>query len=136
MLNEAYTFYRPGKDITCKAAVDLTGKRVVQITANRSGGGITPTTSNTDLQSLYVVGAPTAGGRVFGVVGYDVKAGQVVPIKRDGVIACTASGAIAAFAEVEARTDGKIQTKASGAAIGVVLNGCADAADAELLLYN
>lgn len=135
MLNEAYTFYRPGRDITCKAGAALTGKRLCAITGNRSGGGIVVTTSNTDLQSLYTVGAPSAGGRVFGVVGWDTAINLAVPVKREGVIAVTASGAIAAGALVEVLANGKIQTLANGLAVGMVMTAVADGADAEFLLF-
>jgi len=129
--NEAIPFYRPGQDITCKAGVALTGKRLCAITGNRSGGpGL-----GTDLQNLYVVGLPAAGGRVLGVVGYDVGAGDPVPVKREGVLPILTAGAIAAFAEVECDAQGRVITKASGVAIGVCLTGVGSGADAEIYLY-
>lgn len=134
MQNEAIPFYRPGKDVTCKAGVALTGKRLCAITGNRSSGPLFDP-ANTDLQGLYTVGLPAAGGRVFGVVGYDVAVGDPVPVKREGVLPVTASGAIAAFAEVEALADGRVQTLAAGTAVGFVCTAAADGGDAEVILY-
>lgn len=135
MLNEAYTFYRPGKDITCHADAALTGKRLCRITGNRTGGGIVAPLSNTDLQSVYTVGAPLAGGTIFGVVGYDVASGAVVPVKRGGIIAVTASGAIAAEGLVEVLANGKIVALTTGKPVGMVLTAVADGADAEFLMF-
>lgn len=129
--NEVIPFYRPGQDVTCKASVALTGKRLCAITGNRSGG---PGLSN-DLQNLYVVGLPAAGGRVLGVVGYDVGAGDPVPVKREGVLPIVAGANIAAFAEVEVDATGRVITKASGVAIGFCMTGVASGADAEIWLY-
>lgn len=137
MLNEAYTFYRPGKDITCKAGAALTGKRLCVISANRSGGGIatiTPTNTS-DLQNNYVVNLPAAGGTVFGVVGWDVAIGLSFPVKRGGILSVTASGAIAAWGEVEVLADGRIKALAGGNPVGRVLTAVADGADAEFMMY-
>jgi predicted RecA/RadA family phage recombinase len=136
-VNDAVVLYRPGQDITCKASVALTGKRLCMISGNRtSGAGAAGVgLSATNDGGNYQVGLPTAGGRVFGVVGYDVPSGGLVPVKREGVIPVTASGAIAAGAEVEALADGRVITRTTGIPIGVCYNGCANGEDAEIMLY-
>jgi predicted RecA/RadA family phage recombinase len=136
-VNDVVPVYRPGSDITCKASVALTGKRLCMISGNRTSGagnagvGLSATPDGGN----YQVGNPTGGGRVFGVVGYDTPSGGLVPVKREGVLPITASGAIAAGAEVEALADGRVITRTTGIPIGVCLNGCANAEDAEIQLY-
>lgn len=133
MLNEVLPFYRPGKDITCKATVALTGKHLCAIVGNRTSG---PGLASTDDAGVYQVGAPAAGGRVFGVVGYDVASGSVVPIKRGGILPVVTSGAVAAEAEVKVAADGTILTATTGArVVGVVHTAAASGADAEFEFY-
>jgi predicted RecA/RadA family phage recombinase len=136
-VNDCIALYRPGQDITAKASVALTGKTLCMISGNRtSGAGLAGVglDANPD-GGNYQVGLPAAGGRVFGVVGYDVPSGGLVPVKREGVLPVTAAGAIAAGAEVEVNAAGKVITRTTGIPIGVCLNGCANAEDAEILLY-
>lgn len=131
-VNDAVAFYRPGQDITCIASVALTGKRLCAISGNRTAGpGLNTGTDG----GLYQVGNPTAGGRVFGVVGYDVPSGGQVPVKREGILPVTASAAIAAFAEVEALADGRVVTRTTGIPIGRCLTAVGIAGDAEIELY-
>jgi hypothetical protein len=133
-LNEAIPFYRPGKDITAKATVALTGKRLCAIVGNRTSG---PGLASTDDPGVYQVGAPAAGGRVFGVVGYDVPSGSVVPIKRNGIIPVTTSGAFTAEQEAKVAADGTILPVTAGAiAVGIVHTACSSGADAEFELYS
>jgi len=136
MKNECIPFYRPGQDIPVKASVALTGRRCCAITGNRSGTGFVGP-ANTDLQNLYVVGLPTLGGRIAGVVGYDVAAGDAVPLKREGVLPIEAAAIIAAFAEVTTDALGRVQTVAAGqSALGVAMTGCAAGAMCEVKMYN
>lgn len=133
MLNEAIPFYRPGKDITCKSTAALTGKRLCAITGNRTSG---PGLSATDDAGVYQVGAPALNGRVFGVVGYDVPTGTIVPVKRYGVLPVTTSAPVAAEQEVSVNADGTIKPAASGQiVVGIVHTAAAGAADAEFELY-
>lgn len=134
MLNEAIAFFRPGKDVTAVATANLVGMRLCAISGNRTGGpGL-----STDLQNGYRVGLPTAGGKVLGVVGYDVPSGSIVPVKREGILPVMTGGIIAADAEVEVTATGTIIT-ASGTAgryiIGRVLTGAGSGTIAELELY-
>ncbi len=132
MINEAIPFYRPGQDVTCKAAVALTGKRLCQISANRTGG---PALS-TDLLNVYVVNKPSAGGGVFGVVGYDVAINGLVPVKRDGILPVVTSGALTFDQEAKTDANGEILLATTGTvAVGRVLTGVGSAAVAELLFY-
>jgi hypothetical protein len=133
MANDAIVFYRPGHDISCRAAVALTGKRLCAITGNRSSG---PGLASSDDGGNYTVGAPAAGGRVFGVVGYDVASGGLVAVKREGILPVKAGGNIAAFAEVEVDASGQVITKSAGVAIGFVLTAVTTGNDAEVQLYN
>ena len=72
---------------------------------------------------------------MFGVVGYDVASGGMVPVKREGILPVRAGGAIAAFAEVEATAAGEVITRASGIPIGRVLTAATTGTDAEVELY-
>lgn len=113
MSNECTPLYRPGDEITCLATTAITGKRFVNITANR------------DLSSgLIKVGTPTAAGKVFGVAARDAASGTRVVVMRVGVLPITAAGSITAGSDVEVTATGAVVTLASGAAVGkAVENG-------------
>lgn len=134
-INECIPFYRPGKDITCKAAQALTGCRVVKLSSTGRTAG--PGLVSSDDPAVYQVDLPSAGGRVFGVTGYDVASGAIVPIKREGVLPVKTSGAIAtADLEVKAAADGTILAATTGATvIGKVLTPCSSGDLAEFVLY-
>lgn len=125
MANENVGVYEPGRDITCKTSGAVTGKRFVAITGSRSADG------------NIVVAHATAAGRVFGVSKYDAASGALVGVQRGNsrVTFVTATGAIAAFAEVEVGANGTAATKASGVAVGYAVTAAADGADAEISLY-
>ncbi|WP_349318870.1 DUF2190 domain-containing protein [Mycolicibacterium canariasense] len=124
MANELIDIYKPGTDISGRAAVAVTGKRFLKISGNRSGGNI-------------AVAPADAGGRTCGVATFDAAVGAVVGIARgkDRVVPVTADGAIAAFAEVEVGAAGKAKTIGTGKAVGYALTAAADGADAEISLY-
>lgn len=124
MANELVDIYKPGHDITGRASATVVGKRFLKISGNRSGGNI-------------AVAHATAAGRVCGVSKYDAASGAIVGVARGNarVVPVTASGAIAAFAEVEVGANGVAVTKTSGIAVGYALNAAADGADAEISLY-
>lgn len=135
MKNECIPLYRPGQDVTAKASVALTGRRLCAVTGNRSGTGLV-NVANTDLQNLYVIGLPAARGQTFGVVGYDVAAGDPVPVKREGILPIEAANAIAAFQEVEVDALGRVNpVAAGGTAIGRCMTGVAGGGFAEVELY-
>lgn len=124
MANEAVGIYDPGQNVSGRASANVTGKRFVKISGNRSGGNVAIATAD-------------AGGRVFGVAKQDAASGEVVGVSRGNsrVIQVTADGAIAAFGEVEVGAAGKAKAKAAGVAVGYVLTAATDGADAEVSLY-
>ncbi|AOD24051.1 DUF2190 domain-containing protein [Rhodococcus sp. p52] len=124
MANENIGVYEPGRDISGKASANVTGKRFLKISGNRSGGNV-------------AVAHADAGGRIFGVSKYDADSGDLVGVARGNsrVTYVRAGGAIAAFAEVEVGAGGVAVTKASGVAVGYAVTGAANGQDAEISLY-
>lgn len=103
-------------DITGLAGVAITGKRFVDVTT-----GLNPALATTVDGAMPTFGAPAAGAKALGVAIYDQPTvgkpvgivgtpGRIVPV--------TAAGTIAAGAEVEVQTDGRVVTLASGKAVG------------------
>lgn len=117
--------YDPGADITALATATVTARRFLAISGNRSSGG-----------NISVAPA-TAAGRTCGVAGNDAAPGELVRLVRGAsrVVKVTASGAIAAGAEVQVGANGDAATKAAGVAVGYAITGAADGADAEISLY-
>lgn len=117
--------YDPGADITGQATATVTAKRFLAISGNRTAGG------------NIAVAPATAAGRTCGVAGNDAASGQLVRIVRGNsrVVKVTASGAIAANAEVQVGANGTAATKSAGVAVGYAITGAADTADAEISLY-
>jgi hypothetical protein len=109
MANECIPLYRPGQDITATAGAAITGCRCVAHSAGRSA-----------TTGLTTVTHATAAGNIAGVSAYDAANGARVAILRGKglTVPITAGGAIAALAEVEVGTAGKVVTKAAGVAIG------------------
>jgi hypothetical protein len=116
--------YDPGADITAVATTPVVARRFVAVAGNRVNGNI-------------AVAPAAAAGRVFGVAATDSAAGELVRVVRGAsrVVRVTASGAIAAFAEVQVAADGKAATKAAGVAVGYVVTAAADGTDAQVSLY-
>ena len=117
--------YDPGATITAQATAAVTAKRFLAISGNRTAGG-----------NISVAPA-AAAGRTCGVAGNDAAVGELVRVVRGGgrVVRVTASGAIAAGAEVQVGANGTAATRAAGVAVGYAITGAADAADAEISLY-
>lgn len=113
--------YRPGQDVTAVATADLTARRFIAISGDRSGGNI-------------AVAPAGAGVRVFGVAAEDAATGELVHVARGGVVKVRAAGAIAAGVEVQAAAGGAAATKSTGIAVGIAVTGAADGADAEIAL--
>lgn len=134
MANDCIPFYEPGGRITAHCAAAITGKRFVAISASRQSG---PGLSATGDGGNYIVNAPAAGGRVFGVAMHDAPSGGKVTIVRGPgfVVPVLAAAAIAVFAEVEVNATGAVITKASGVAVGFAVTAAANGADAEIALY-
>jgi predicted RecA/RadA family phage recombinase len=138
--NDLIPYKRPGEDVTGITTAAVTGKRCVQITAAKDN----PTEGlDADAKgNLYKVGHPNAGGsalgaakRIFGVAKYDAASGAKVGIVRAGIVPITAGAAILAGKEVEVTATGTVITLAAGVAIGLCCNDAANAADAEIALY-
>lgn len=127
--NECIPVFEPANNLTVQASAGITGKKFVAISGNRQSDG------------TLTVAPPAAGGRVAGVSMYDVavgkrggiwrKRGMIVPVITGG-----ASGALAAFAEVQVDNTGAVIPLAAGVAVGYVVDGTAgNGADALVSLY-
>lgn len=122
MQNPCQPLYQEGRNITGRASAAVTGKRFVAISGNGTDG-------------IPPVAHAAAGGRTFGVAGYDAATGEVLPVIRKGVVPVKAAAAISAFAEVEVGSTGQAIPKASGVAVGYALFDAASGADAQIHLY-
>ncbi|AHJ86290.1 hypothetical protein 32HC_12 [Mycobacterium phage 32HC] len=124
MANENVGVYEPGRDISGRASAAVTGKRFLKISGNRNGGNI-------------AVAHADAGGRVCGVSKYDAASGAIVGVARGNsrVTHVTASGALAAFDEVQVGTNGTAVKLDAGVAVGYALTAATNGGDAEISLY-
>lgn len=105
--------FKPGHAVSFTATTAITGGQVVEITGNRS------------------VGVPTGAAslKAIGTAGHDAAVGDQVVVHIPGPVdTMTAAAAIAAGANVEAATAGKVQTATTGRALGLALSA-ATAAD-------
>jgi hypothetical protein len=121
-------------DLTCRATTAVVGKTFVDISGNRTSGPLLNAATD---GSNYLIAPCAAGARGLGVASYDGAIGDFVRVQiRPGRIAqVTAGGTIAAGAEVEVTTGGKVITFASGIKVGKCLNGAVNNGDAEIRLY-
>lgn len=143
MANDCIPFKKPGADISFKASSDVTGKRFVVPSGNRTGGGAGGLSS--DLYNLYAAAHASANGPAVGVAAADVASGKVGHAVSAGIVPVTASGSIAAGARVVVDTggkakawDGSLDTSGSTATVpvivGIAMTGASDGNDAEILL--
>jgi hypothetical protein len=129
MANDLVPFFDEADQITGTATAAVIGKRFVRITGDLQADG------------TVSIGPPAAGGRVFGIAEQDAAIGRRVGVIRERgqlVPATTgaASGAMAAFAEVQVDATGAIIPLAAGVAVGYIVTGTAgNGADAMLSLY-
>jgi hypothetical protein len=131
--NECIRYYSPGQDITAYVGAAVIGKRFVKVSANRQAG---PALNTSTTGGNITIAPATAAGAVFGVAAWDGgTVGDLVDVRRGGVVPVTADGAIAAGARVEVGTAGKAATIASGIAVGYAVSGAADGDDAQIALY-
>lgn len=101
--------FQPGQAVTYTASADVVGGRVVEVTGDRT-----------------VAHAGAASVKVVGVAAHDAKSGESVTVFSGGVQRPTASGAIAAGAQVAAAATGLVATTADGTGrIGVALAAAA-----------
>ena len=122
----AATIYSPGQDITGVATAEVTERRFVKISANRSASG------------PISVAPATAGGRTCGVAGNTAAIGGQVRVVRGAsrVVWVDAAANIAAGAEVEVGTTGKAITLNEGVAVGYAITGATSGEPAEISLYH
>jgi hypothetical protein len=116
--------YDPGAEISAVATTPVVAQRFVAISGNRVNGNV-------------AVAPAAGGGRVFGVAATDAAVGQLVRVVRGAsrVVRVTASGAIAASAEVQVGGNGTATTLAAGKAVGYAITGAADGGEAQISLY-
>jgi hypothetical protein len=138
--NECIPFYDDGDELTVHAAVALTGKRFAKITGRQSGyragtGGV----ANLDTSGVggnYVGDIPTGGtDKTYGVVQYDVAAGEKVTLLRRKILPVTAGATVTVGSEVEVDSAGRVINLASGKAVGLCLVGATIGLDAEIAVY-
>jgi len=110
MANEVQPLFRPGASVTALATADVTGKRLVGVSATRD------TTTG-----LVKVAHAVAESKPFGVASYDAKSGKPFTVLRGGIVPLISSGAITAGAQVQAATGGKVATLADGVSVGTAL---------------
>lgn len=117
--------YAPGQDLSAVASAPVTAGRFAKITGTRGASGGIP------------VAHADAGGRIAGVVKYDALSDGPVSLARGNsrVVKVKASGAIAAFAEIQVGADGQAVTLSSGKAVGYALSAAASGAAVEVSLY-
>lgn len=144
--NELIPYKEPGSTFTAKASGAIIGKRFVEISADRTGGGgggaegsVTVGVGlSTDAENIYVVKQAAAKAAAVGVSGWDAadKAELKVFGRGHGIIVPIKAGtALTAGWEVEANAEGEAIKLAAGKALGLVLNKAAEGKDAEILLY-
>lgn len=122
MANECIPYSEPGQRVTGHATAGITGKRFVNVSANRQADN-----------SISVAHA-TAAGAVFGVSAYDAATGEKLGVIRGGIVPVTAGGTIAAGARVEVGTNGQAVVLASGIAVGTCVTGATNGNDAQIAL--
>lgn len=124
MANDNPGVYEPGRHITGHATANVTGKRFLKISGNRTDGNI-------------AVAHADAAGRVCGVSMFDAASGKKVTVARGNsrVTYVTAGGNIAAFAQVEVGANGTAVTLAAGVAVGYAVTAATNGNDAEISLY-
>lgn len=117
--------YDPGADVTAQATTPAVAQRFVAISGPRTAGG------------NVAVAPAAAAGRVFGVAATDAAVGQLVRVVRGAsrVVRVTATGAIAANAEVQVGANGTATTLAAGKAVGYAITAAIDSGEAQISLY-
>lgn len=147
--NESLDLRRPGEDFTFKASAAVTGKRVLKISGDRTGGGHAGL--STDLDNVYQM-AHCAGASTVpvAVASYDCASGALGRAKSGAGrhVTCTAGAAITAGVQVMADANGKVITYVGPVttttaalpsvpiAVGVAMTGATtDGDDVEIRLW-
>lgn len=112
--------FAPGQAISGEATAPVAARRVVRVSANRTGNG-------------NVAVAPGAAGAIaLGVAANDAATGQLVRVARGGVVRVIAEAAIAAGAAVQVGAAAGVVTATTGTVVGHAINGAAANAVAEI----
>lgn len=146
MANDCIPFKELATAVTAKASAAVSGKTLVVISGDRTGGGgggaegssTVGVGLSTDLENLYQVKVCGAGAKAFGVAGYDAAINAEVKLflASHGIILPIVAGeALTAGWEVESNAEGKLVKLAAGKAVGLVLTKAASGKDAEILFY-
>ncbi len=132
MAHESVPYYFPGQNITGQADDDLTGCRFVAITDDMTADpeGL----SDSAVGGTVVIGKPSAGGKVLGVLVADLPEDGFGMVHVGGVVPVEVASAISAFDTVEVDNTGKVKTQASGVGVGICLSGTATG-NAPILLF-
>lgn len=130
MANDLIPFKEDAQRVTCTATTAVTGKTFVAISGDKQADG------------TYSVAPAGAGAKAFGVAAWDAPAGArvtVVVIESGHIVPVKAGAALAANDSVTPNATGRAVLAAGGAgttqhALGIVVQGAASGADAEILL--
>jgi hypothetical protein len=137
--NECIPFYDDGDEVTVHAANALTGKRFAAITGRqagyRAGTGANANLDTSGVGGNYTADVPGAGVKAFGVVQYDVAAGEKVTLMKRKILPVTAGATVTVGSEVEVDAQGRVINLASGKAVGLCLLGATVGLDAEIQVY-
>lgn len=135
-MNECIPKYEPGQDLSgfVNQAGGIVGCRVLALTGDKRG---TETVSDDTSGGQVVVGYPAAGGRHFGVSGYDAADQAAVKVVRGRgkVVPILAAAALGYDVEVEADATGRVVPSAAGAKVGRTIRSAANGAFALVELY-
>lgn len=135
-MNECIPKYEPGQDLTGHVvqAGGVVGKRFLAIVADKQG---VEAVSDGTTGGNVVVGYPDAGGRTFGVSGYDAGDGRKVKVVRGTgkVVPILAGAALGVDEEVETDATGKAIPLAAGSPRGRTIRSAAINTDALIELY-
>jgi hypothetical protein len=122
--DDVIPFYSPGSDLTCHAAVAITGKRFVHIAGNRAANGLI----QVNHQASHVA---------LGVARYTAALGKPVPVitEQDTVVPVTLGASLAAGVSVTSDAQGRAIAAAAGApAAGILVTAGVNGADGQVLL--
>lgn len=137
--NECIPFMDDGDEVTVHAANALTGKRFAAITGRqsgkRAGTGINAGLDTNAAGGNYTADVPGAGVKAFGVVQYDVAAGDKVTLLKRKILPVTCGATVTVGSEVEVDSVGRVINLATGKAVGLCLVGNTIGLDAEIQVY-
>lgn len=135
-MNECIPKYEPGADLTGQVTQvgGVVGKRFLAISGDKQGvEAVSDDTSGGNIPVAY----PAAGGRTFGVSGYDAAEQRKVKIVRGKgkVVPVTCAAALGFDVEVESDANGQAIPLAAGVAVGRTIRSAAINTDALVELY-